>query len=94
MKRQSYVYNHSFYCINCGKESIPIPRKRGHQHARGHRKDLYCPYCQKTVNHVECKTYEDVIQFKEDFANGVFKDEATNSLSFVRSSWLGQKYMG
>lgn len=77
---------HNFFCINCGKKGIPLRRKVGFQHSRFHRKKLYCPYCKKEVNHIECKTQEDIDEFLENFNNGVYKDEAEESLSFVRSS--------
>ena len=38
---------HDFYCLNFGKKSIPLSRKSGHQHARNHRKRLYCPNCKQ-----------------------------------------------
>ena len=41
------------------------------------------------VNHIECKTYDDVIEFKENFENGVYKDEAEASLSYVGNSRIG-----
>lgn len=81
------TYNtHNFYCIKCGNKGIPIMRKEGFQHSRNHRKKLYCIFCKEEINHVECKSYADVLDFKENFANGVYKDEAEESLSFVRSS--------
>lgn len=77
---------HDFYCINCGKKGIPIARKRGHQHSKMHMKKLFCLYCQQEVNHVECRSYEDVIEFKERFERGEYKDAAEESLSYVRDS--------
>ena len=76
---------HSFYCTQCGNEGIPIMRKEGHQHGRFHRKKLYCLHCKKEINHIECKTYADVIEFKENFKRGVYKNEAEASVCFVRS---------
>jgi hypothetical protein len=76
---------HSFYCIQCGNKGIPLMRKEGFQHGKHHRKKLYCPCCRQEVNHVECKTYDDVIEFKENFENGVYKDEAQASICYVRS---------
>ena len=80
---------HRFFCLNCGKESMPLPRSKGHQHGKLHRKKLYCYHCKQEINHVECKTDEDVYEFKIDFENGVFKDEAEESLRTVRMSCLG-----
>ena len=78
------IVSHDFYCINCGKRGIPLPRQRGHQHSTFHRKKLYCIYCQKEVNMVECKTEYDVQEFLEDFNNGVFVKEAEESLTYCQ----------
>lgn len=77
---------HDFYCIKCGHKGIPLSRKQGHQHGRFHRKKLFCIYCQQEVNHIECKNDEDVAEFKRNFENGVYKDEAEESVSYVRTS--------
>lgn len=84
-KRQSMAL-HDFYCINCGNKGIGLMRNQGFKHEGMHRKKLYCIYCQCEVNHIECKTYDDVEEFKINFKNGVYKNEAENSISFVRNS--------
>lgn len=33
---------------------------------------------------VECQSYEDELNFKEDFANGLFQEEAEESLQFIK----------
>ena len=76
---------HDFYCIKCGHKGIPLSRKQGHQHERFHRKKLFCIYCQQEVNHIECKNDEDVAEFKRNFENGVYRDEAEESVSYVRA---------
>lgn len=76
---------HDFYCIKCGHKGIPLSRKQGHQHERFHRKKLFCIYCQQEVNHIECKNDEDVAEFKRNFENGVYNDEAEESVSYVRA---------
>ena len=76
------MVSHDFYCINCGKKGIPLARKRGHQHSSFHRKKLYCIYCQKEVNMDECKNEFEVQEFLENYANGVYEDEAKESLSY------------
>ena len=76
---------HDFYCIKCGHKGIPLSRKQGHQHERFQRKKLFCIYCQQEVNHIECKNDEDVAEFKRNFENGVYKDEAEESVSYVRA---------
>lgn len=76
--------NHDFYCINCGRKGIPLSRRVSLQHGKFHRKKLYCIYCKEEVNHIECRTPEEVEEFKENFENGVYKDEAKESLDYVR----------
>jgi uncharacterized Zn finger protein (UPF0148 family) len=85
---------HVFYCMNCGRKGIPLMRKSGFQHERFHRKKLYCPFCKMEVNHVECKTYADVEEFKENFEKGVYRDEAEESISYVRSGRERKNYVG
>ena len=80
--------NHDFYCMNCGRKGIPLSRRVSLQHGKFHRKKLYCIYCKEEVNHIECRTPEEVEEFKENFENGVYKDEAQDSLSYVRSSGI------
>lgn len=77
---------HSFYCIKCGNKGIPLMRKSGFRRERFHRKKLYCPHCKMEVNHVECQTFNDVEEFLENFKNGVYIDEAEESVSHVRLS--------
>lgn len=78
--------SHSFYCLNCGRKGIPIWRERGHQHGKDHRKALYCPNCQMTVNHMEIRNLEEEFQFKENFAKGLYKEEAAESISYIKES--------
>lgn len=77
---------HRFFCIKCGNEGIPLQRKQGHKHGKFHRKKLYCPYCKLEINHIECRTDEEIYEFKTNFENGVYKDEAKESLAYVRNS--------
>lgn len=77
---------HDFYCILCGRRGIPLARRVGHQYSKFHRKKLYCPYCKKEVNHIECRTPEEIQEFKENFEKGVYEDEAKESLDFIRHS--------
>ena len=78
--------SHDFYCIRCGKKSIPIPRKAGHLHGKNHLKKLYCPNCRREVNHIECRNDEEVRAFLEDFQNGVYKEIAEKPVVNGRSS--------
>lgn len=83
-KNNSFVEN-SFYCINCGNKGIPVLRNRGFQRESFHRKKLYCLYCGQETNHIECKTFEEIEIFKEEFARGRYEIEAANSLAHCAS---------
>lgn len=85
---------HSFYCVQCGNKGVPLMRKQGHKHKKFHRKKLYCVHCKEEVNHIECKTQEEVEEFKFNFKNEVYADEAKESVHFVRSARLGQEHLG
>ena len=85
---------HSFYCIKCGNKGIPLMRRQSLQHEKMHRKKLYCLYCKEEVNHVECKDSEEVETFKLNFKNGVYINEAEESISHVRNSGSGKIHMG
>ena len=71
-----------FYCINCGNKSIPLARAGNKRKGKGHRKNMYCPNCRHTVNHIECRNIYEVQEFLEDFKNGVYKDEARAELEY------------
>ena len=75
-RNPNHVTISDFYCTNCGKQGISIPRKADQQREAGHLKSLWCPNCRKVVNHVEVRafgsySYED---FKEEFELGRFVD--------------------
>ena len=78
------VFQCNLYCLNCGERGVPIWRDKGKKKSRGHRKVLYCPYCQQTLNHIELETPEDVRQFKQDFAAGKYQAEAEKSIRYVK----------
>lgn len=84
MSRKQVVTIHDFYCINCGKKGISLPRKYGKQHEKFHRKKMYCPYCGMVLNHVECKNDYDAFEFKQMFENGDFEEEALESIEFSK----------
>ena len=44
-----------FFCTKCGREGIPIQRKKGQEREGGHLKKLYCIYCGEEVNHAEVR---------------------------------------
>lgn len=85
---------HKFFCLNCGREGIPLSRKINHKHKAFHRKKLYCPWCRQEVNHVEVSTPEEEAKFKEEFEKGMYKDEAAETLAFIRASSEWQKHLG
>ena len=65
-----------FFCTKCGREGIPIQRKKGQERESGHLKKLYCLFCGEEVNHVEIRedspyTVED---FQEEFKLGRFEE--------------------
>ena len=74
------------YCCNCGKQGIPIPRKKNSFRESGHLKKLYCVYCGKEWNHVEINpnsnyTYE---VFQLELKNNNFDEEGNR-----KKSWKG-----
>lgn len=75
----------NFYCINCGKKGLDLMRQASFRHSKMHRKKLYCFYCKTEVNHIECKTIEDVENFLNDFNEGKYIQEAADSISFCNS---------
>lgn len=80
-KRSCSMVFHSFYCIKCGNKSYDLPRKKGIQKERFHRKKMFCPHCKIEINHIECRNDADVYEFKEMFEEGAFVEEAEESLS-------------
>lgn len=76
---------HDFYCINCGKKAFSIMRKQGFQYKKFHRKKLYCPWCQITINTIECRNEEEAYEFKQDFENGVYVNECEENMAHVRT---------
>ena len=78
----------SFYCMKCGQKGLPIQRRKSLQREKMHRKKLYCIYCKEEINHIECKTQEDVNEFIINFKNGAYINEAEESLAHVRSTSL------
>ena len=67
-----YVTIHRFFCTKCGKEGITLPRKRGHERERMHKKKLYCIFCKDEINHIECRNSVEILEFKENFKEGVY----------------------
>ena len=89
MGRTCQMNFHDFYCLNCGQKSMTLPRKKGWQHGAMHRKKLYCPWCHDEYNCVETKDLEQEWQFKQDFEEGVYKNEQADSLAASRYPCVG-----
>ena len=77
-----------FFCINCGY-SYELPRKASMKRPKFHRKKLYCPHCKEIVNHIECKTQEELEECKQNFALGEYQDECSKTLAYCGSAGIG-----
>lgn len=73
---------HYFACLNCGNV-IPLPRKTNRLREKNHRKKLFCYRCGCMVNHLECRTPEDLARFTQRLEAGEFVSEAKDSLAFL-----------
>ena len=82
-----YSNDRRFFCLNCGNEGIPLIRKNNHFYGKFHRKKLYCLHCKLEVNHMECRSEEEIQEFKENFANGDYIEEAKESIK-VSNGWF------
>lgn len=71
---------HSFCCLNCGRRGIPLGRPEARKREKFHRKKLYCPWCHRTVNHVEITDDFELYEFREAFEAGEFQEEAEISM--------------
>lgn len=78
--------SHDFYCVNCGHKGLPCQRKRGQQREQFHRKKLYCVFCKTEVNHIEVRNQEEKEMFMEAYDNGEYREEAANSICYVRGA--------
>ena len=76
---------HKFYCMNCGRVGIPLMRPDSRRHERHHRKKLFCLTCKTEVNHIECSNSDEINEFLTNFKEGVYKNEAEASISFIGS---------
>lgn len=73
---------HQFRCIRCANKGIPLMRNKGFQHGKFHRKKLYCVHCKTDVNHIEIKSEEELEEFLKNWEDGVYHEEAENSLAY------------
>ena len=71
---------HDFYCPSCGQKALSCVRPQAHRREKFHRKKLYCPHCQLTLNCIEVKNDIEAYEFREMFEAGEFKDEAAISI--------------
>ena len=69
-----YMTN-EFYCTSCGNRGIPIQRKVSDKREHFHKKKLFCIYCNKEVNHIECRDQFEVETFKHLFAEGAYAND-------------------
>ena len=89
------MYNSSdFYCLHCGKKAMTLPRKASKKRPAHHRKKLYCPWCKQEINCIECRTDEEVFEFKNLFSKGEFENEQADSISYVRGTSKRQINVG
>ena len=84
MPRRGNFEIHDFYCMNCGKKSMILPRSQNRQRGKMHEKKLFCIFCNETLNHVECRTAADVEKFKKKLERGDYKEKAKESIEFVK----------
>ena len=63
-----------FYCTNCGKYTLSLPRKNGRTRKGGHLKKLYCPNCKEEHNcaEVDDNMFYTLDDFKLEFSNNNF----------------------
>ena len=86
MSYQNAADIHEFYCTQCGKCGIPVPRKLGYLRECGHLKMLYCIFCGKVTNHAECisgSAYS-AKNFMEEFQSGNFDEEGNRKLNLTQ----------
>ena len=76
---------HEFMCLNCGRLTMPLPRRCGFKRPKDHRKKLYCPFCKTECNCIEITNPIEKENFLELFKEGKFKEEAAASIVYVRS---------
>lgn len=74
-----------FYCTRCGRQGIPIARRRGAEREAGHLKKLFCLNCKAEVNFCEIKpgatryAYQD---FLLEYENGNFDEKGNRKKSY------------
>lgn len=54
MKKKSSMAITTLKCKECGKP-FPIPRSNGMRRGNGHKKDIWCPFCNSKQKFVQTK---------------------------------------
>lgn len=86
MNYKGYNNEHTFYCTQCGRQGIPICRKKSRMKEGGHLKKLYCLNCKREVNHVECiaGSYYDAEMFRKEYQAGNFQKDGNRLLEWTK----------
>lgn len=80
-----YISN-DFYCPLCGEKNISLPRNKGKMRGKEHRKVMYCYRCKKVSNNIEVRNEQEAQKFKENWAAGVYAEEAAQSAAFCEEN--------
>lgn len=75
MARRTPTTVSDFYCTQCGKQGIMIPRKVNAQREAGHLKKMYCLHCKQEHNFVEIRPFGMEYRYEDfllEFENGNF----------------------
>ena len=78
---------HRFYCLQCGREGIPLARPVSTTRSAYHRKKLYCPWCKETLNFIEIRNEKERLEFVEAFDAGDFVEEAKESIEVANHEY-------
>ena len=76
---------HDFYCSKCGEKIYSLPRKTSHKYQKHHMKKLWCWKCHQELNCIECRTDEEVKEFKAKWKNGDYQEEVQKSIEFFNN---------
>lgn len=60
----------TFKCPECGQTAMTLPRRVGRERPKGHRKWIYCPWCQKKTNTYECRNDSELFDFRVKYESG------------------------
>lgn len=75
-----------FFCTQCGREGIPLPRIEGQYREPGHLKNLYCIYCKCECNHAEVRPVGayNLEDFMIEFQHGNFAEDGTRKVPYKK----------